>query len=84
MKRKIYERLLEWKKRSNGKTALLIDGCWMWIIVLFALMGGGFGGWNNRGDVASTRRPGSYYPVRDWTMPSIQDSVLHSWESSRL
>ena len=23
-------------------------GCWMWIIVLFALMGGGFGGWNNR------------------------------------
>lgn len=26
MKRKIYERLLEWKKRSNGKTALLIDG----------------------------------------------------------
>lgn len=30
-------------------------GCWMWIIVLFALMGGGFGGWNNRGDVASTR-----------------------------
>ena len=26
MKRKIYDRLLEWKKRSNGKTALLIDG----------------------------------------------------------
>ena len=26
MKRKIYERLLEWKKRSNGKTALLIEG----------------------------------------------------------
>lgn len=23
-------------------------GGWMWIIVLFALMGGGFGGWNNR------------------------------------
>jgi uncharacterized protein len=26
MKRKIYEKLLEWKKRSNGETALLIDG----------------------------------------------------------
>lgn len=23
-------------------------GCFMWIILLFALMGGGFGGWNNR------------------------------------
>ena len=31
-------------------------GCFMWVILLFALMGGGgFGGWNNRGDVASTR-----------------------------
>ena len=31
-------------------------GCFMWIILLFALMGGnGFGGWNARGDVASTR-----------------------------
>ena len=29
--------------------------CFMYIILLFALMGGGFGGWNNRGDVASTR-----------------------------
>lgn len=28
--------------------------CFVWIILLFALMGGGFG-WNNRGDVASTR-----------------------------
>ena len=26
MKRKIYERLLDWKAKSNGKTALLIDG----------------------------------------------------------
>jgi len=26
MKRKIYEKMLEWKKESNGKTALLIDG----------------------------------------------------------
>ena len=26
MKRKIYGRLLEWKKKSNGSTALLIDG----------------------------------------------------------
>ena len=26
MKRKIYENLVEWKKNSNGKTALLIDG----------------------------------------------------------
>lgn len=26
MKRKIYEKLLEWKENSNGKTALLIDG----------------------------------------------------------
>lgn len=26
MKRKIYNDLLEWKKRSNGKTAILIDG----------------------------------------------------------
>ena len=31
------------------------NGCFMWVILLFALMGGGFGGWNNRGDVASTR-----------------------------
>lgn len=31
------------------------NGCFMWIILLFALMGGGFGGWGNRGDVASTR-----------------------------
>ena len=30
-------------------------GCFMWVILLFALMGGGFGGWGNRGDVASTR-----------------------------
>ena len=26
MKRKIYQKLLEWKENSNGKTALLIDG----------------------------------------------------------
>ena len=26
MKRKIYEKLLEWKVKSNGSTALLIDG----------------------------------------------------------
>jgi hypothetical protein len=26
MKRKIYENLLEWKEKNNGKTALLIDG----------------------------------------------------------
>ena len=26
MKRKIYDKLLEWKKKSNGSTALLIDG----------------------------------------------------------
>ena len=26
MKRKIYEKLLEWKQKSAGKTALLIDG----------------------------------------------------------
>lgn len=26
MKRKVYEKLLEWKKNSNGKTAVLIDG----------------------------------------------------------
>ena len=26
MKRKIYDSLLRWKNRSNGKTALLIDG----------------------------------------------------------
>ena len=26
LKRKIYYALLEWKKRSNGSTALLIDG----------------------------------------------------------
>ena len=25
-KRKIYEKLLEWKKNRNGKTALLIEG----------------------------------------------------------
>lgn len=33
------------------------NGCFMWVILLFALMGGGFGGWGNRGDVdvASTR-----------------------------
>ena len=24
------------------------NGCFMWVILLFALMGGGFGGWNNR------------------------------------
>lgn len=30
-------------------------GCFMWIILLFALMGGGGFGWGNRGDVASTR-----------------------------
>ena len=29
-------------------------GWFMWILVLFVLMGGN-GGWNNRGDVASTR-----------------------------
>ena len=26
MKRKIYDRILKWKKQSNGKTALLIEG----------------------------------------------------------
>ena len=26
MKRKIYEDILKWKKESNGKTALLIEG----------------------------------------------------------
>ena len=26
MKRKIYNKLLEWKNRWNGKTALMIDG----------------------------------------------------------
>lgn len=26
MKRKIYEKLLDWKHRSNGKTAILIEG----------------------------------------------------------
>ena len=26
MRRKIYDKLLEWKKKSNGSTALLIDG----------------------------------------------------------
>ena len=26
MKRKIYEKLIEWKEKSNGKTAVLIDG----------------------------------------------------------
>ena len=26
MKRKIYDRLLDWKRESNGATALLIDG----------------------------------------------------------
>jgi len=26
MKRKIYRQLLEWKEKSKGKTALLIDG----------------------------------------------------------
>ena len=25
-KRKIYDRLLQWKQESNGKTALLIEG----------------------------------------------------------
>ena len=25
-KRKIYDKLLEWKQNSNGKTAILIDG----------------------------------------------------------
>lgn len=30
-------------------------GCFMWIVLLFALMGGGGFGWGNRGDVASTR-----------------------------
>lgn len=25
-KRKIYDRLLEWKETSNGKTALLVEG----------------------------------------------------------
>ena len=25
-RRKIYEKLLEWKKTSNGKTALLVEG----------------------------------------------------------
>ena len=26
MKRKVYDKLIEWKINSNGKTALLIDG----------------------------------------------------------
>ena len=26
MKRKLYQQLLQWKKKSNVKTALLIDG----------------------------------------------------------
>ena len=26
MKRKIYQEMLEWKKRSNGRTALMLDG----------------------------------------------------------
>ena len=26
MKRKVYEKLVEWKNKSNGKTALLVDG----------------------------------------------------------
>ena len=26
LRRKIYDQLLEWKRRSNGQTALLIDG----------------------------------------------------------
>ena len=26
LKRKAYERLVEWKRRSNGKTALLVEG----------------------------------------------------------
>ena len=26
MRRKMYEKLLEWKKESNGEVALLIDG----------------------------------------------------------
>ena len=26
MKRKVYQKLLEWKEESNGKTAILIDG----------------------------------------------------------
>lgn len=26
MKRKIYNKLVEWKQNSNGKTAILIDG----------------------------------------------------------
>ena len=26
MKRKVYEKLVQWKQNSNGKTAILIDG----------------------------------------------------------
>ena len=26
LKRKLYEKMLEWKKESNGSSALLIDG----------------------------------------------------------
>ena len=26
MKRKVYKKLLEWKEKSKGKTAILIDG----------------------------------------------------------
>ena len=26
LKRKIYDELLEWKQKSNGKTAVMIDG----------------------------------------------------------
>ena len=25
LKRKIYDRLLEWKRKSNGKSAILVD-----------------------------------------------------------
>lgn len=40
MKRKIYAKLLEWKKKSNGKTALMVDGARRvgksWIVEEFA------------------------------------------------
>ncbi len=26
MKRKVYDKLLDWKEKSNGSTAVLIDG----------------------------------------------------------
>ena len=40
MKRKFYEKLLEWKRKSNGRTAVLVDGARRvgksWIVEEFA------------------------------------------------